>query len=169
MSPIIRTLTAPDADAFRDLRLRGLREDPTAFAASFDEEGAIPEGLFAERLAPSRDRLVLGAFEGDTLVGTLAVIRESKRKLAHKAFIVGVYVAPEARQRGAARAMMDEAMRHAFERMGVRQINLAVNAANPAAIALYTECGFEQFGLERVCMLVDGAPVDEIYMVCFRR
>ncbi len=168
MNATIRPLTPADADAYRALRLRGLREEPTAFAASAEEEGEYAASVFEERVQSSPLRLALGAFVDGRLVGTLALLREPKRKLAHKGLIVGVYVAPEARRHGLARRMMETALAHAFEAMGVQQVNLAVNAANPAAVALYERCGFERFGLERACMIVDGESVDEIHMVRFR-
>lgn len=161
----IRTLAPADSAAYRALRLRSLREEPTAFAASAEEEGALPEQAFVDRLAASEDRRSFGAFEGGTLVGMLVLLREPKRKLRHKALIVGVYVAPEARQRGLGRRLLDEALAHAERSMGVLQVNLSVNAANRPAMALYEAAGFVAFGTESACMIVDGVPQDEVHMV----
>ena len=47
---------------------------------------------------------------------------------------------------------------------GLRKITLGVNAANPAAIALYEAAGFESFGVEPGFLLVDGALQDEVHM-----
>ena len=90
---VVRELGAADAAAFQALRLRGLAECPAAFAASHDEECGRPEAEVADRLRGGPDRCVLGAFRGAALVGCLGVDRERKRKLAHKAFLWGMYVA----------------------------------------------------------------------------
>lgn len=43
---------------------------------------------------------------------------------------------------------------------------MEANAANDAALALYTAVGFEPFGVERGFMLVDGVLQDEVHMTC---
>jgi RimJ/RimL family protein N-acetyltransferase len=47
---------------------------------------------------------------------------------------------------------------------GLTQINLSVNSANAAALALYEGLGFSSFGLERGYLQVDGVLHDEIHM-----
>lgn len=159
----VRRLTAADAAVFHALRCRGLREDPTAFASSYEEETAQPIAEVAARMGTAA---VFGAFEGGALVGVVGLKRESHRKLAHKVVLWGMYVAPEARRRGVGRRLVVSALAEAFGWPGVRQVYLGVNAANAAATALYVKLGFTAFGLERACMIVDGEPQDEIHMVC---
>ena len=163
----IRVLGAADAAAFQALRLAGLQECPAAFASSFEEESGRELPAVAERLAPQGDRAVFGAFDGGELVGLVGLMREGHRKLAHKAFIWGMYVAPAARQRGIGRRLVGAALSFAESQLRVRQVTLGVNAANPAAIALYERMGFKAFGREPCFMLVDGVPQDELQMVCF--
>ena len=161
----VRDLGADDAQAFQGLRLAALRECPSAFTSSYEEEHEIPIGLVAERLVAKADRCVLGAWVGSDLVGVLGLQREQTRKLAHKAFIWGMYVAPSVRRRGVARQLIDYALQRAGSMNGVRQINLGVNAANLQAIALYEAAGFTAFGVERGFMLLDGELHDELHMV----
>ena len=160
----IRTLDSNDVATFKALRLAALRECPSAFSSSYEEECDIPLARAAERMTPDRDRSIFGAFDGETLVGTVGVQRERPRKLTHKALIWGVYVAPEFRKRGVGRKLLDHALAHAASLPGLRQVNLGVNTANPAAIALYKSVGFEPFGLERGFLLVDGVLHDELHM-----
>ncbi len=161
----VRDLVAEDAPAFQGLRLAALRECPSAFASSYEEEQTMPIGLVAERLVAKADRCVLGAWIGSDLVGMLGLQREQMRKLAHKAFIWGMYVAPSVRRRGVGRRLIDHAVLRAGSMNGVRQINLGVNAANLQAIALYEAAGFSAFGVERGFMLLDGDLHDELHMV----
>ena len=161
----VRLLDADDAVAYQALRLLGLRDSPSAFAASFEEECDTPLDVVAERLAPQDDGARFGAFDGDELLGIVGVQREGLAKLAHKAFIWGMQVLPSARRQGVGRALIEQALVHAATVLGVRQVNLGVNARNRPAIALYEAMGFEAFGFERGNMLLGGELHDEIHMV----
>jgi RimJ/RimL family protein N-acetyltransferase len=162
----LRVLSPEDAAAFQPLRLNALRECPTAFSSSYEEECDIPLARVAERLTPTAEQAVFGAFEDGALIGTTGLKRESRRKLAHKAFIWGVYVAPPFRNRGVGRLLLQEALAHAASMPGLRQVSLGANAANPASIALYQSVGFEPYGVEKGFLLVDGVLYDEIHMAC---
>jgi ribosomal protein S18 acetylase RimI-like enzyme len=161
----IRELGPTDARAFQTLRLEALRESPSAFASSYEEEHETPVAVVAERLVAEPDRWVLGAWLESDLVGMLGLRREGQRKLSHKAFIWGMYVSPSARRRGIGRQLIVQALSRAASMPGLRQINLGVNAANTEAIALYEAAGFTSFGVERGFMLLDGELHDEIHMV----
>jgi ribosomal protein S18 acetylase RimI-like enzyme len=161
----IRSLGTADAKAFQALRLQALRECPTAFASSYEEESVNDVERIAQRLTVNPNREILGAFGGSTLVGIVGMQRERATKLAHKAAIWGMYVSPESRRQGIGRRLVSEALKRAFAMDGVLQVNLSVNAANAAAIALYQTAGFESFGFERGFMLVDGVLQDEMHMV----
>jgi ribosomal protein S18 acetylase RimI-like enzyme len=161
----IRILGRQDGSAFQTLRLQALQECPSAFASSYEEEYETPISVVAERLAPAADHCVFGALEGTELIGTAGLAREGHLKLAHKAFIWGVYVAPRFRQQGVGRQLLAQALAHAATMPGLRQVNLGVNLANIAAISLYESLGFTSFGVERGFLLVDGQLHDEMHMV----
>jgi RimJ/RimL family protein N-acetyltransferase len=161
----VRILDSGDVTAFKALRLAALRECPTAFSSSYEEECRVPLAQQAERMAPDADRAIFGAFDGATLVGSTGLQREGRVKLAHKAFIWGVYVAPAFRGRGVGRMLLERALARAQSMSDLLQVTLGVNTANAAAIALYKSVGFEPFGLERGFMRVDGVLHDELHMV----
>jgi GNAT superfamily N-acetyltransferase len=160
----IRLLTPDDVVAFQALRLAALQDMPTAFGASFEEEVALPRAVFEARLAPKRDRGAFGAFEGDALVGLVALGREAMGKYAHKALVWGLYVAPAHRGRGLGRALLAQALSLARSVPDVLQVNLCVNAGNAGAIRLYTSMGFAVYGHEPGAMQVDGRLHDELHM-----
>jgi ribosomal protein S18 acetylase RimI-like enzyme len=163
----IRELGASDAADFQALRLQSLLEFPSAFSSSHSEECDLSLSVVAERIAPTPHGCVFGAFAESQFVGILGLAREKPQKLAHKAFIWGMFVAPRYRVSGIGRTLVQTAIAKAAAMSGVRQINLGVNAKNTAALELYRSCGFEQFGLEREFMLLNGELHDEIHMVHF--
>lgn len=160
----IRRLTPTDASAFQALRLAGLKAEPLAFGSSYEEEKDFPLATIEGRLAVMPDRGPFGAFENDQLVGLVALGRESMHKLAHKAFIWGMYVKPEFRGQGIARALLTEALALARSVPGLKQVNLCANVANTVAIGLYESVGFETYGREPGAMFIDGALHDEVHM-----
>lgn len=160
----IRKLLAADAALFQAIRLRGLIEIPSAFTSSHAEERDTPLSVVAQRLAPKPDGAVLGAFEGDELVGVAGIQREGQKQRAHKAFIWGMYVAPEHRLKGVGRALVSRALDVAAGELGVRSVNLGVNTRNLAAVALYRSMGFQTYGTEIGFLLVNGELHDEHLM-----
>ena len=166
---LLRTLTPEDVATFQALRLRGLQEYPEAFASSYEEEVCTQPAEIERRLQSKPDSAIFGAFQEAKLVGLTGLQQESLAKLAHKASIWGVYVAPEARRYGVGSKLVSHALNYASEILAVRQVNLGVNTSNTAAVALYNELGFVQYGLERGFLLVSGVLHDEYQMVCHVR
>ncbi|MBQ0945150.1 GNAT family N-acetyltransferase [Ideonella sp. 4Y16] len=163
---LIRLLNPADAAGFRAVRLRGLTEEPAAFASSYEEECGRPLEATQAQLAPKADGAVFGAFEGDTLLGVVGLQRESMRKLAHKGVVWGMYVVPQGRGRGIARRLLAAALDHAWTQWQLAQVNLSAQTGNQAAVALYRSLGFEVFGTERGSMRVGDRVHDEHHMVC---
>ena len=162
---LIRRLAPADAAAFLELRLFALRESPSAFGSSYEEECDMPLDSVAASLAPGSGRNMFGAFYEDQLVGMVGVGRATRLKERHKASIRGMYVAPAHRILGTGRQLLREAVAFAESQPGIRQITLSVTGGNAAAITLYQSCGFKPFGVEPGSLLVDGVLFDKIQMV----
>ena len=99
----IRRLGMADVDAFWALRLRAVRDHPGAFSSSYEESRErsserVRQDFAARNTGP--ERVVIGAFVGGRLAGTVGCFREEGVKDRHKAMIWGMYVTPEARGRG---------------------------------------------------------------------
>jgi len=163
----VRILHAADARAFQALRLRALLDSPAAFSSSYEEEVDLTIEQVAQRLADQELGVALGAYVNDALVGMMGVRRERHRKLAHRAFLWGVFVAPEGRQHGVGRGLGHAALAYARDTLRARQVVLGVAADNAPAIALYTRLGFKPFGTEPDYLFVDGKYRDETHMICF--
>lgn len=160
----VRQLLPDDVAAFRELRLRGLKECPEAFNASYAEEIAIPPQVYSQRLASKPDGAVWGYIDGSSLAGVVGVQRELQEKLSHKALVWGMYVSPEHRRKGIGRALLMHALAYAKGTLKVRTVNLGVNTRNLAAISLYQAVGFEIYGTERGFLMIEGVLHDEHFM-----
>jgi ribosomal protein S18 acetylase RimI-like enzyme len=82
---------------------------------------------------------------------------------AHVLGIFGLAVAPAARRRGVAAALLTAAEEQARSQ-GAAKLSLRVLSTNHAAIRVYDRQGFEQEGLLRGEFLIDGSYVDDVLM-----
>lgn len=166
----IRLLTADDAESWWHLRLEALRNDSASFADSAEEHLTTSVETARERLragGPARN-FVVGMFADGKLAGTAGFYRHSHIKERHKGTIWGVYVRPESRGQGAARALMQEIIRRARAIDGLEQILLVASAHLPAR-KLYETLGFQSYGVEprslKIVKETGTEYVDDVLMV----
>jgi len=159
----IRRLNTEDAAAYRALRLRALREHPTAFTSDWASESTRPLAVAQERLAS--DAVALwGAFDaGDTLVGMVGLECPARAQQRHKGTVVAMYVAREAAGQGLGCLLLQVLMAHA-RAIGQIDLVLTVTEGNDHAIALYRRAGFVAFGTEPRAIVVDGRPWGKVHM-----
>jgi RimJ/RimL family protein N-acetyltransferase len=163
----VRILTEADAQAFWNIRLRALRDNPESFGASYEE--ILERGIagVTQRLRKkdgTSDNVTLGAFDGGTLVGIAGLRREEEIKKRHKAVIWGMYVPQEVRGKGAGKALLEAAIAHARTLPGLEQINLSVVLTSKEARHLFIALGFETYGLERRALKLHDRYFDQELM-----
>ncbi|HEY5799772.1 MAG TPA: GNAT family N-acetyltransferase [Burkholderiaceae bacterium] len=151
-----RRLDAADAAQYRALRLEGLRLFPHAFRSDYEEAAALPAILSATRLSAKGDYW-LGVFDGGKLAGAVGLRTQQGRKVRHVAELIGMVVAPAWQGRGVGRLLVAQLIAQARALGHIRQIQLTVTDGNAAAEKLYASFGFEQYGLEREAIEIDGA------------
>ncbi len=86
----IRKLAAADVEAYKELRLRALRESSRAFSDSFEDEGDRPLAFFESCIGASAEHLTIAGFVAHgTSAGAATFKRDqrSRSKARHKAFI----------------------------------------------------------------------------------
>ena len=138
----VRPLTPDDASAYRALRLAGIAELPAAFCTTHAAESGLPLAQISQRLRATPHQILFGAFNGEQLIAIAGLRREPIAVVHDKASLWGVYVAPQARGRGAGRQLVQAAIDHACAISELGRVRLAVAQDNHAALSLYLGCGF---------------------------
>lgn len=156
------------ADELHRLRLQALRQDPDAFLSTYDEEAGTGVDLTIERMRRGAGDPAYGVFVAElnaTLVGMVGCARAPRTRQAHKAFIWGMWVAPEARRRGIARALMTAALQRLRAAGDIELVHLSVTNTQPEARALYADLGFTRWGTEIHAMKLGDRYLDEEHLV----
>lgn len=165
----VRELTVDDADEYRALRLRALREEPEAFGSSWEEESARPPEVAIARLQATNQMAFGGFDDHGNLVGMVWLYRHDGIKSRHKADVISMYVASEVRGQGLGRMLLEAAIARARETPGLEHLLLAVVTTNTAARKLYRSLGFEPYGREPLALKLGDRYLDEEMMVLFLR
>lgn len=157
----IHLLGPEDVEVFRRIRLEALRSEPASFASSAEDWERLPDEEWRRRVTGNP---IFVAFQDESPVGIMGLIRERSSKTAHRATIVMVYVQKRYRGTGLSRKLLYKVIVHARE-TGVRQLELAASVENPAAIRFYRNEGFREIGRIPGGFVHDGREIDEILMV----
>jgi len=157
---MIRHLGPEDFDIFRRIRLEALRAEPAVFASSAEDWERQTDDEWRRRLTAAA---VFVDFHEEEPVAIMGLIRQGASKMAHRATIVMVFVRKNLRGTGHARALLEALVHHARE-AGIRQLELAVSAENPAAIRFYWREGFTEAGRIAGGTIHEGREIDEILM-----
>ncbi len=164
----IRPAREHDAPAYRELRLRALRDHPEVYGADYAQSAAQPPEHWQARMrqgAPGERGATYLAEAGGALVGMTSLIRDADHpKDRHAGLIVAVYVAPEWRGLGLADALLASCLDWARQ-LGLRLVKLAVVTSNTPAIRCYARHGFTVYGIDPEAVGYDGQFYDELLMV----
>lgn len=159
-SPGVRILDEHDAPALWRIRLEALQREPHAFSESAAEHQARSVEEVAARMRTTSESFGLGAFVDGDLVGILRFERAQREKNRHRASIHAVYVTPEYRGRGIARALLNELLRVARAEPGLEQLELSVSTEQKAARHLYESFGFTCSGRQERALKIGNEYVD---------
>jgi ribosomal protein S18 acetylase RimI-like enzyme len=145
----VRELTGEDWLAWRVVRLRSLRDSPSAFGSTYARELGFTELTWRRRL-DDPDAVSVLAQEGGSPVGIAAGFQDAPGRL----HVVAMWVAPEARGRRVCHLLLD-ALRSWAEARGLR-LHLDVESGNVAARRSYEAYGFVATGASHP--LREGSP-----------
>lgn len=157
---MIRQLGPDDMQIFRQIRLEALRSEPANFASSAEDWEALPDAEWTRRLTVNA--VFVDFHEGEP-IAMMGLMPQAASKMAHRGTVIMVYVRKDRRGGGHAKAILDVLVAHARQ-AGIRQLELAVSAENPAAIRFYQREGFTQAGRIPGGTIHEGREIDEILM-----
>lgn len=159
-------LTQAHAERYRTLMLEAYEQAADAFTSTAQERAKEPLSWWQRRIAAA-DGLSesFGAFDGGHLVGTVALEYSAKPKTRHSALVLGMYLQPPYRGRGAAAALLATAVDAARARPGILNLRLTVTEGNHAAIRLYESQGFVAWGTEPQAIQTPAGFKGKVHMV----
>lgn len=160
---VIREATASDVVQFRDLRLHGLQNDPTAFSADYEVNFNQPISYWEGRLTFDQDGAIFFAEFENKLIGMTGIRRRESPKTKHSADIFSVYVRPGWRGLHIAEALIEGCIEWAKAR-DVNIVKLGVLSSSTSAVRCYQRCGFTIFGTEPRGIFYDGQYYDGYLM-----
>jgi len=118
--------------------------DSVSFMHPLSQETADEFWEKALAAALRGDRIVLGAFDGDLLVGTLTLVLDLSQNQPHRAELVKMITRISHRGRGVATALLRKAESMALER--ARTLLVLDTASDGGAAPLYESVGFRLAG-----------------------
>jgi ribosomal protein S18 acetylase RimI-like enzyme len=143
----VRRIQPGDGPAFRDVRLRALQADPTAFASSYElEADRSPDSwsTWAAATSAGNDQAMFVAESGDRLVGLAGAFRiEGNPRSLH---LIAMWVEPGFRGYGHGRTLTEAVVSWARQ-ADADDLGLWVVAGNEVARHLYESCGFIDTGV----------------------
>jgi ribosomal protein S18 acetylase RimI-like enzyme len=139
----LRRLGADEVEPLRELRLRALREDPGAFAETYEEARARPLEDWAS-WAADESRVIVVAIDGERWVGMVAC----RLLEGHSSWLTALWVEPAARGAGLGSRLIEAAADWAREQ-GAAAVELSVTTNNDTAATLYARAGFAETGRRR--------------------
>jgi RimJ/RimL family protein N-acetyltransferase len=160
---VLREASLADAAQFRDLRLHGLQDAPTAFSADYQVNINLPMSFWEGRLTFDEYGIIFFAEHENTLIGMTGIRKGESPKVKHGAYVWGVYVRPEWRGLHIAEALIKMCEDWARDRE-VIILKLGVMANNESAIRCYKRCGFTTYGTEPCALFYEGQYYDEYLM-----
>jgi RimJ/RimL family protein N-acetyltransferase len=169
MEITFRRLLPTDVAQYRALRLECLRDFPNHFGSTFAEEAAKPVLRMEAMIGSgSEEAFVVGAFDGEVLIGICGISRDPAGKRRHAADVIQMYVRESYSGRKVGLGLIQAAMAEAWKIPELNQLVLSVMTCAQPAARVYAQAGFEQFGFHKDYVQVGDRYEDALMMILFR-
>lgn len=137
-----RRIRSDEGNVARDLGIRAVTDAPYAFGETLEERRSRSDSSYAEHaavLSSSERTTQILLIEGDVPIGSIGAFFEKDSDDA--VFVCAMWVQPERRRRGGARALVEAAL--AWGRAhGARTFKAWVADDNESGCAFWRACGF---------------------------
>jgi ribosomal protein S18 acetylase RimI-like enzyme len=142
---VLEAITTQNVFVFKEVRLRALRDTPSAFGSTYARESQLTDAEWIERAI---------RWNGERGIGFLAMDDEIACGIAGsfldpddatRAHLISMWTAPTHRRHGVGRLLVDEVA--AWVRLrGARTLLLMVTSVNEPAMRFYERLGFIRTG-----------------------
>lgn len=143
----VDTVQRRDWREYREIRLAALKDAPSAFASTWQEEASLTASQWMERAQRSEDgdtlTIVIAADDAGRWVGLAGGYRPGDR--GADAELISMWVTPGCRGHNIGPELVRAVLAWA-ESHGASSVGLWVNAASRPAISLYEKAGFRRTG-----------------------
>ena len=159
--PTLHRTNVTDAKILKSIRLRALKDSPTAFASTYEKESQLTDDDWVKRAVERDDGIrSIGylAFDGDRPCGLAGGYFPDHRPIV---YLVSMWVEPQARRQGVGQLLVDAVYQWATQR-GAHEVLLEVTTINQAAITFYERIGFKRTG--KVSPYPNDPALEEIEM-----
>jgi ribosomal protein S18 acetylase RimI-like enzyme len=161
----VSTLDGSHMAAYRELMLEAYEQAPDAFTTTAEERRREPDSWWLKRIGSGTGSTTsFGAWDGGSLVGSVAIEYATKPKTRHSALLLGMYVKPAHRSKGAGRSLMAAAIEAASARPEVLVLTLTLTEGNDPALRLYRSVGFEVWGTEPKAIRTESGFKGKVHM-----
>ena len=150
---------------YKQLRLRALEKEPSAFCSTHKRESVWPDEKWQQTLQDAADRkswIFFAKLDG-RLVGLIGGYQNEEDTQNHRVQVWGMYVDELHRTKGVAKALVKRLLQEFARSKDIRTVRLEVNADQEAARHLYGRFGFKKVGAEPV-VFGDGLSHEAIIM-----
>jgi ribosomal-protein-alanine N-acetyltransferase len=149
MSISFRKLAASDSARYREIRLESLKAHPESFGSSFETQSKLPKLMFEQAMEqPVDDRFVIGAFDGEVLIGICGFLPfgpDDFLEMANTGTIIQMYVRSAYRGRKIGLGLVQTVLAEAFKNPDMEKVVLGVKEGNLSAIRVYEQAGFRTY------------------------
>ena len=164
-----RKLLPVDLKQYRQVRLEALKNYPASFGSSYEEESASPKlGFEANIEQQLNSKFIIGAFDGEKLIGICGFAQETRVKVKHRGLIIQMYIQPQYQGKKLGLQLLQTTIHEAFKLPDLEQIVLGVITTNESAKKIYEQAGFKEFGTHPHYLKIGDKYFDERLMVLHR-
>ena len=161
-----RKLLPSDSETYRSVRIESLEKFPSSFGASATEESKLSKlrfQTFIEQQLP--DKFMIGAFDNQQLIGICGFIREEQKRSNHRGIVLQMYVKADYKGKNVGYSLLKTLAEQAFQLEGLEMLTLGLIANNKAALTVYEQIGFKEYGFMANFYKEYGIYDDHLFMV----
>jgi len=162
MNVFYKVLNKNDLSDYKSIRLELLKENPTNFGSSFEEESLFEDEMWERRLN-NKNATSIGAYIGNEIIGICMVMKNPRLKMKHRAELNSMYVKKEYRGQGVSVGLLNNVF-ELLKDTDVEILRLSVAAHNTSAISLYKKLGFVGNDIESKALKYENEYFDLVLM-----